>query len=231
MNKRRYVVAALAVACFVGSGALAYGYFQPAPVVPHALNIVFDGDSITAGAGSTGSGRYTLVTTAALHGNPTTVNLGIYGQDVSAMLAKATTAVDPLFDPNKANVCSVFGGTNDIYHSTANTAAVIYANLVAYGQGRRAAGFKVIAYTVTPRSNAGTPVDFETRRQALNALIVAGWSSFADALVDIGNDPIMGPAGAETNTTYYADLVHPTNAGHARIAGLLLAALARLGFS
>jgi len=39
MLLRKYVTGALAVACFVGSGVLAYGYFQPEPAAPATTQI------------------------------------------------------------------------------------------------------------------------------------------------------------------------------------------------
>jgi len=193
------------------------------------VNIVFDGDSLTAGSGATSKLNYVNDTVDGLDARAIITNVGIAGQTIALMLSGATD-VDGALVAGALNICSAFGGTNDMFFSAGSTpVATIYANIVAYHNARKAAGWdKTVAYTITPRSDAGTPSNFETNRQALNALIVAGWSTFADALVDIGNDPVMGLVGATTGPLY-ADLVHPSNAGHALIAGLVRKALGTLG--
>ena len=81
-------------------------------------------------------------------------------------------------------------------------------------------GFGVIVGTVTPRSITGTRATFEADRQTVNSRIRAnavaeGW---AVAVADVGSDALMGQAGQETNTNYFADLIHPTTAGYYRLA-------------
>lgn len=43
----------------------------------------------------------------------------------------------------------------------------------------------------------------------------------ADGLADVGADATIGQAGDELNLTYYEDGIHPTEAGHVIIAGIL----------
>jgi lysophospholipase L1-like esterase len=191
------------------------------------VNIVFDGDSITFGTGATGGLNYVADASNGLDGRATIYDTGIGAQTMASMLSVATD-VDSELKTGPLNICSAWGGTNDLYFGA--TAADTYASIVAYHQARKAAGWdKTIAYTITPRSDGGTPVGFEAARQALNALIVAGWATFADALVDIGNDAVMGAAGANTDATLYMDGVHPTNKGHALIAGLVRKSFGLLG--
>jgi lysophospholipase L1-like esterase len=91
--------------------------------------------------------------------------------------------------------------------------------LAAYCQVRRDAGWRVVIGTVLPRADLGPESNFEARRQSLNRQIRSNWPSFADALADIGSDPIMGQAEQTRNPMYYgADGVHLTAAGYALIA-------------
>ena len=46
------------------------------------------------------------------------------------------------------------------------------------------------------------------------------WVGFADALVDVGSDPLIGLAGHEVDPRFYSpDRVHLNNGGLALVAG------------
>jgi hypothetical protein len=69
-----------------------------------------------------------------------------------------------------------------------------------------------VVITVTPRNNA----TFNARRAIVNSAFRTSWVGVhADAIADFAADPTMGPDAAASNTTYYADGVHPTAAGQA----------------
>ncbi len=105
--------------------------------------------------------------------------------------------------------------TNELFAGA--SAATAYANYVAYCQARQAAGFTVVAFTCVPR---GADADFETRRQATNALIRTNYATFATRLCDVGADATIGVPGAQNNATYYADTTHLNDAGYAIVAEL-----------
>jgi lysophospholipase L1-like esterase len=136
------------------------------------------------------------------------------------MSADASTQIDP-FCAAGNSVLLAMEGTNDMYFGASATTA--YQNLAAYYAARKAAGCIVVAYTILPRSEAGVPVDFETSRQALNALLRSN-HPWADALVDIGGDTSIGQSGQETGVMYL-DRVHPSTLGHSVIARLTVQAL------
>jgi lysophospholipase L1-like esterase len=148
------------------------------------------------------------------------VNFGIGGQKLSDMLINAPTKVDPLFQPGLGrNVAVIWGGTNDLCW-WAHTSEAVYEDLREYCEGRRRAGYTVVALTLLPRSDTGSPADFETLRQEVNSRIRAGWAGFADAMVDVGSDPFIGISGSETDLRFYSpDRVHLNNAGLALVAG------------
>jgi lysophospholipase L1-like esterase len=181
-------------------------------------NVVFDGDSLTAG--STASDPYPSQLMRGFHSVVRWVNLGIGGQRLQDMLARASWQVDPLYRPDLGqNAVVVWGGTNDMRH-WAHPPAVVYSQLREYCLGRRAAGYTVLVLTMLPRSDGAFPSSLEADRQTLNRLIRATWPGFADALVDVGADPLVGMGHSELDTRLFnSDRVHLNNTGLSVIAG------------
>lgn len=199
------------------------GYLNPRWTGTRLL--ICDGDSLTSGQGSTLGQTYPAVLSKSAAGQAH-VNFGVASQTVVDMSADAATQIDAgVFPGYTTKIVLLWAGTNDLYFGA--TAATVYANLKTYWAARRAAGFKVIAFTITPRSAGAPPPTFEASRQTLNTSIRSDPSLY-DALVDVGANAMLGDAGDETNTTYYADLVHMTNAGYAIVAGLAQTAIAAL---
>ncbi len=202
----------------VGAGGLRSGV-EPAPASRPAIgNIVFDGDSLTAG--STATDPYPSQVMREFHPEVYWVNLGIGGQKLSDMLANAPSKVDPLYQSKLGrNVVVVWGGTNDIRHWNHKPAAV-FQHLRQYCLGRREQGYTVVVMTLLPRSDGDYPETFEFDRQQVNTMIRQSWTGFADALVDVGSDPLIGLAGCETDPRFYSpDRVHLNNGGLALVAG------------
>jgi len=188
--------------------------------------LVVEGDSLTTGQGSSGGNTYPKQLQDLY---PTTqlvyFNVATSGQTLSDMTTDAAAQVDPKRDPSQP-LCAVviWGGTNDIYFGASGATA--YSRLVTYCQARQAAGFKVVALTMLPRSNVGVPVGFETDRTTFNTSVRADWRTFADALADVAADARIGDAGDELDTTYYdADKVHMNNTGYGVVAGIVRDAL------
>lgn len=142
------------------------------------------------------------------------------------MAAFAATRVDTKYAASlQPQVVVIWGGTNDI--ASGATVADTYANIKAYCEARKAIGWKVIVLSMLPRIEGGATT--ETKRQALNALLRADFpstmatnilsgASWADLLVDVGNDATVGQAGQNLNTTYYTDGTHMAAAGYRIIA-------------
>ena len=152
------------------------------------------------------------------------------------MTSNAALSVDALFkNDGKRHVVVFWGGTNDVIQGVA--ASTTYSNIKAYCNARKAAGELVIVFTLQPMGGLAA---YETNRQAVNASLRADFptttaytniltgASYADYLVDLGNDATIGVAGAQTNPTYYTDSVHMTDAGYAIVAGLVKNALTLL---
>lgn len=188
-----------------------------------------DGDSQTVGFGVDENSTYPAQLKVLLGRGWFVYNAGVSGQQLTAMQADAATEIDTLLTAwaYTKKICCPWGGTNDITNGA--SAATAYSRLVAYCQARQLAGWKVAVFTCLPRTTTGSVPDFEAKRQDFNTSIRNNWASFADTLVDIGNDATIGVAGAETNATYYqADQIHPTAAADTIIANLANTALAGL---
>jgi hypothetical protein len=191
--------------------------------VPHAIPVVdiCDGNSLTRGAG-TGTAW-----PAQLAGISTdsVVNLGVDSQTTQMMAADAVTQVDPFAAiPNSRPVYIAWEIRNDMFVNSVSRATA-YANFKSLCQGRKAAGFKVVAITLAASIAGGTWN--ETERLAINTMMRGETLGvYWDALADVGADASMQDY---TNLTYYAgDNVHHTGAAKAIIAAIVKAARATL---
>jgi hypothetical protein len=185
----------------------ATSYDSPANTM---LNIVCDGDSITAGYGIVTpwtssllvSGSKVLISIANL-GVPSKC-LGVTNtaqHSIQSMIATAPTSVDSIFLPGIRNIVVAWGGTNDI-GDMGRTISQVYADLQTYCAARHAAGFKVIVVPMLSR------VTIDPQIQAYNALL-AGNSSFADGLVSLPPS-LVGPGAYANPILFQTGGVHPT---------------------
>jgi lysophospholipase L1-like esterase len=163
-------------------------------------NLVAVGDSITSGSPA-GSAAYTNSLT--LPGNWASGNRGI--ASVTLALMSGTDQTGPLDNAlsskASANVLVVWAGTNDIFFGA--SVADTFALLTSYCQARQAAGWTVVVVPMISR------VGFDAEKNAYNALISAGFTGFASALVTLS--PLLTADGAYLNGTYFlADGTHPT---------------------
>ena len=137
----------------------------------------------------------------------------------------------PWYSAQRAkNILLVAAGTNDL--AGGNDLQDILDRYYGLLDSARATGWKTVACTVLPRSDAGLALGqagFDAERAAFNADIVAHWADHADALADVAAIPGMGAAGDSNNTTYYSvDKVHPLAPGHALMEPVYLAAVTSL---
>lgn len=214
----------------VNFAAIASNMVTPA-ANPAQIRVVGDGNSMMYGTGSATGRRKTLPfqTMRALN-NPVTYecvhNIGIAGQTTAQIIAGFPTTGALCYDRSKSkNIYMVWEGTNSLFFGA--SAATTIADLQTLWALARATGYKVVAMTILPRSNVGTPVTFEADRQTVNTWIRANGSLY-DALADCAANTTIGDAGDETNATYYTDLVHMTDAGYAIVAGICATAIASI---
>jgi lysophospholipase L1-like esterase len=192
------------------------------------IRIVCDGDSITFGSGSTAGGLktypYQLLSGLASNTYEGPFNLGISGQTAAQLVASYPNLGALAYQSGRTkNIYVAWAGTNDLYFGA--SAATAYNSYASWCALARATGYKVVAVTILPRSNSGTPGSFEADRQTFNTSVRNNYTTFADALADVAANTTIGDAGDQTNVTYYFDLCHMTDAGYAIVAGIVKTAV------
>lgn len=192
--------------------------------------IVFEGDSLTSGTGSTGGNTYPVQAAALLTGPRFGVTIATAGHTLTNMIADLPGQIIPAITSGYPYVAVVvWGGTNDLY--AGDEAATVMTRYSDLCTSIRAAGAdKIIVGTVLPRSDVGVAAGFETQRQSFNTTLRSTYSNFADALADVAANTTIGDAGDELNITYYnVDQVHMTNTGYGLVASIFAASLTALG--
>lgn len=125
------------------------------------------------------------------------------------------------------NLLGIWGGINNLMFGE-DSPESIFNQLQAYWQNAKNAGFKVVAFTVTPSSVPGIKADFESRRQSLNTLIRQAAGQY-HVLVDLANDNRIGQAGNELNPAYfYSDHVHMVDGGFQIVASIVETAITEI---
>ncbi len=170
------------------------------------LTFLIEGNSMSTGLHATIA---PLLTTEYGSGYFNTTNFATSGQATDTMLADLATGVIPAIVTGKT-VCSIWTIVNDLYLSNI-TARNAVNNLWSWCDQVNAAGGKVIVVTPTPRTNSGTPVDYESRRQTALGFIRTEWQDHCIAVFDVAADARFNDS---TNTTYYTDGVHMTTLGY-----------------
>lgn len=175
--------------------------------------LVFDGDSLTVGVGGTHS-YATGVTPTDAGASYTKTITAVSGRTVGTMTDKAFSEVDILLSLYSRNIVVLWGGVNDLLYPV--TPDIVLNRIRSYCISRRRAGWQVIVCTLASLNGQ------ETNRLALNVLLRAHWTEFADGLADLGADANIGPLNAYTNGAYfYSDGIHLIDAGYSIVAGLV----------
>jgi len=165
-------------------------------------NIYFSGDSQTEGR------AWTTNLCARLRGDPTAHNQAVSGTTIASRIGADPARIDANYSASATlNMLVFWCGTNDL--SIGAGAGLVAADVIAlysqYCAARKAAGFRVLVGTMMPRGNALVPATYESERVYFNTLLRAGWSTFADGLIDVAADARLGTPGANTNATYFLD--------------------------
>jgi lysophospholipase L1-like esterase len=180
-----------------------------------AALLVCDGNSLTAGHGLTTSESYPAQLSALIGAGWDTRNVGVSAQTTQDMQSDAVAQIDALYSGSRLkNVLVAWEITNDLYFGA--SAGDALTHFKDYCADRRVAGFTVVAVTVLPRSEGGTPGGFEASRATVNAELrnLANMGVYWDAVFDLAADGRLGDAGDEQDLTYYLnDDVHINAAG------------------
>jgi lysophospholipase L1-like esterase len=198
---------------------------QSGPLPANCGNIVFDGDSISAGAGSSGGQGLDKQFMQELHVRARVANVAVGGRPVSDCLRAYGSLVMPLFAPTaRFNLIVFHAGDNDI--AQGRDAAETYEAFARYVADAHAQGWKIIVSTELQR------LKFPPAKQAAlteyNERLLAN-AAGTDAVVNLDSDPRMtDPAARGDPALFTGDGVHPSNGGYAILARMLAAAGPRL---
>jgi hypothetical protein len=206
---------------------------QNTPLSLSSAIIVFEGDSLTVGAFSTDPYddqllRDWLAPSYDVAGH----NVAGSGEKIIDDMLDDVAVTDAYYNASKAhNIAILWAGTNDLGTDN-DTAENVYAGLSTWCLGRQQAGFQVLICTLTANRHGYVGVDdaeLDSRIQAVNTLLRANWQNFADGLVDVGADSILGSYTlAATDRVYWTDGLHLTAAGDLIVARLVKNAIALL---
>lgn len=190
-----------------------------------APQIIFSGDSLTLGVGGTNQATaYPTIARAAVTGSYSYWVSAISGYQIETL----TSLVDPTaVHPQKPHTIVQWAGANNFAvggQTAAQAKAFLDANLAAH----KAAipGVRIIVCTLYTDNRAATGNAAQYRAQAptFNSLIVADSNytngTRADGIVRL--DQITQLADA-TNTTFFSDGLHLTDAGYALVGAAVAA--------
>lgn len=183
--------------------------------------LIIDGDSIDDGNGTSESWIFEVQDGLTMYPRYLINNVAVGGQNIDGStpsMVDDTTAPNWYNAARDKNIILMGGGTNDVCSMLllGRSVANIMTDWTTYVVARQAEGFVVIPRTVLPRSApaCNNLTNFETDRQALNALIVSYCSANGMQINDIGANATIGQLGDSDNLTYYkADKTHLTQAG------------------
>jgi lysophospholipase L1-like esterase len=208
------------------------------PLIATANRFIATGDSICHGAFDSLGGFVQRAINALKISKPhvKSANTGLPGTQASIIASFMSSYLT--LNGGSNVVVLVQAGTNDLAANA--TAAAVYNSRKSIATAWKNVGAKVIMSSVLPRtaafSNGQDAAGFESQRQSLLSLELADFdqatgvdriyenavaNTWADYLIDFGNDPLIGTTASADATTYYSDKVHPNTSGHAIMAEYL----------
>lgn len=177
--------------------------------------LVFEGDSRTSGTGATTATAYPPSCARKLTANWKCTNMGGSGATIQNMIDEIATTLAVPAGTWSTKVAILWGSVN-----AATDAATMHGKIITWCNTARAAGYTVIICTeVDAQDAARLSADWPNQYLALNTLIRDNYTTYADALADLGGNANLQDA---TNITYFdADKVHLTAAGYLVVAGIV----------
>lgn len=190
-------------------------------ILPFINNLVFVGDSITWGRGSTANcNLMRYIKASSLPRNYSAVNNGV-PSDTWALLVARWAATNAYKITGKTNWLFPRCGTNDL--GAGRTPAQAADDAASYCATAKAAGWNVCLCAITDATTiAGGWATISDYNERLRALVGNG---NVDAFSDVTRDARMRDA---TNATYFDSGLHPTNAGYQVMANETVRDLRRL---
>lgn len=203
------------------------------------VNIVFDGNSLVAGSGASGSSKFLPAQVAALsplNGLVTVTNIGVAGQSIANMRTRGTAYADANYVAGKKNILVVWEGTNSICNEV-KTGAAAGAEMAGYCADRLAAhpDWIIVQMTTLPRFGlitTYTVAQANAELDAYNAYLQANHRTMGcKRLVDVRTAGIFtytGPTVNGTMSPYMSDTTHCNDAGYGLVAQYVADVLKRL---
>jgi lysophospholipase L1-like esterase len=198
---------------------------EPVCASADCVNLVFDGDSISAGAGSTQGHGLDAQVAQALGTAVRLNNVAVGGRPVSDCLRLYPKLVAPLFSPaSHHNVIVFHAGDNDI--AQGRDAAQTYAAFTAYVAAAHQQGWKVVVSTELRSPHFPPPKEAQLRQY--NDSLRQNQAG-ADAVVDFDTDTRLTTMSNRFDPSMFKpDGLHPTDAGYAILTQLLAPAVKRV---
>lgn len=181
-----------------------------------------EGDSITAGAGGTPyESQFVANASQAFDG----MTIAVSGSTTADAVTRAAL-MGPATGSGK-DIWTILMGANDVggYAGASDTiAAQNWCNaMFALTDERRSAGYIVGVATVLPIGSAPT---HNARRNIANPLLRAAVGTHIDFIIDFDTDAQMGiDTAAADYPANWADTIHPSATGHARLEPIYRAAV------
>ncbi|HXJ69874.1 MAG TPA: hypothetical protein VNM39_13270 [Verrucomicrobiae bacterium] len=216
-------------------GLLAFLKTQVAACPTTAPLVGVAGDSISQGTAATPQLSEFYAAQLALAGNatvPRLVNNGVPGYGLANITAVFPTVWTPLFSAARAkNILCVQAITNSMPCASgqeAATAAAVLTAYYAYCDNARAAGWKVIAFTCLPRSDAGAGTGFPGCWAIVNADLRANHALHSDDFADVSGVAGISLIADTTGPNYAADHLHLSDSGQVLSRSVVTPALQRV---
>ena len=215
----------IVVLLLLGGGLRAAAAAEPGCASAACINLVLDGDSISAGVGASPGHTADRQMAAALGEAVRLQNVAAGGRPVSECLQLYPVLVAPLFVPAAgSNVIVFHAGDNDI--ARGRNAAQTYAAFTAYVAAAHQQGWKIVVSTELRRPDFPPPQEAEL--ESYNDRLRRN-DAGADAVVDLDAEPRMADLSYRADPEVFTpDRIHPSDGGYAVLAGLLAPAVRRV---
>jgi lysophospholipase L1-like esterase len=216
MLRRAALVALLAIAALRPGDAAEFGCSSA-----RCINLVFDGDSISAGIGASRDHAADRLVARAV-GHVRLYNVAVSGRPMLECLQHYQELVAPLFVPGgPPNVIVLHAGDNDIAHG--GTATQAYAAFTHYVVLAHQQGWKVVISTELKRPDFSPQKEAEL--ESYNDRVRRNQAG-ADAVVDLDTEPRFADAAYRSDPAVFSkDRVHPSDGGYAVLADMLTPAV------
>jgi len=183
-------------------------------IVPHTVNAVLLGDSISQGVGATESRTLPMFLEKQLPSGVRLINYGVSGRTWDDILAAVTPES---VVSGQRNIMIGFAGTNDIALAGAS-ATQANADRIAVFAPYVTAGWETMSVHMLPRETG-----YETKRLAYNALLS---ESTISAVATFANYPQLETGFLTNGLT--SDNIHPNSVGYAALSRPIGEAFSRL---